>query len=138
MAFDLPYLVPATATIFALLLFLYILLRNPTSSRKEPPKALGGWPIIGHLLVLGGSQSPHVTLGNMADKYGPIFTMNIGVHKTIIVSSWELAKECFTTSDKALANRPKTVGAEIMSYNYAMFALGNYSPYWRHLRKIAQ
>ncbi|KAL5571724.1 hypothetical protein UlMin_021321 [Ulmus minor] len=133
MGLDLPSVLP----VFALLLFLYILLRKPKSSRKQPPKAGGGWPIIGHLLLLGGSQPPHITLGKMADKYGPIFTIQIGVHKTLIVSGWEMAKECFTTNDKAFANRPKSVAIEIMGYNYAMFGFGPYGSYWRHLRKIA-
>ena len=57
----------------------------------------------------------------MANKYGPIFTIWLGVHRTIVVSSWEIAKECFTTNDKAFANRPKALGLELLGYNYAMF-----------------
>ncbi|KAL5558130.1 hypothetical protein UlMin_034343 [Ulmus minor] len=128
---------PSVLLVFVILLFLYVLLRKPKSSRKQPPEAGGGWPIIGHLLLLGGSQPPHTTLGKMANKYGPIFTIQIGVHKTLIVSGWEMAKECFTTNDKAFATRPKSVAIEIMGYNYAMFGFAPYGSYWRHLRKIA-
>ncbi|PON70144.1 Cytochrome P450, E-class, group I [Parasponia andersonii] len=73
----------------------------------------------------------------MADKYGPIFTIRMGVHKALIVSSWETAKECFTTNDKVFANRPKAVALEHMAYNYAMFGCNPYGPYWRQVRKIA-
>ncbi|KAL5547149.1 hypothetical protein UlMin_006836 [Ulmus minor] len=137
MAFDLPSVVPASATIFTLLLFLYILLWKPRVSRKLPPEAGGAWPIIGHLPLLGGSQPAHIILGNLADKYGPIFTIKIGVHRNLIVSSWKMAKECFTTNDKAFASRPKALASEILSYNYANFGIGPYSPYWRHIKKIA-
>ncbi|KAJ1389370.1 Cytochrome P450 superfamily, partial [Sesbania bispinosa] len=45
--------------------------------------------------------------------------------------------ECFTTNDKALASRPKTVAAKHMGYNYAVFGFAPYSPFWREMRKIA-
>ena len=84
-------------TIFGLLLFLYALSSSirRRGHKKAPPEAGGAWPLIGHLHLVGGSQPPHVTLGNMADKYGPIFTIRLGVHKTLVVNSSEMAKECF-------------------------------------------
>ncbi|PHT27140.1 Cytochrome 82A3 [Capsicum baccatum] len=33
-------------------------------------------------------------------------------------------------------NRPKSIASEILGYNYAMFGLGPYGPYWRKIRKI--
>ncbi|GMN22093.1 hypothetical protein TIFTF001_040179 [Ficus carica] len=141
MAFNLPYVVNPAATailttVLAVLLFLYYLFRKPKTSLRPPPEAGGAWPVIGHLHLLAGSQPPHITLANMADKYGPIFTIRMGVHRALIVSSWEIAKECFTTNDKAFANRPKAVALEHMAYNYAMFGFSPYGPYWRQLRKI--
>ena len=117
----------------------YILWKpRPSSSQKlQPPEAGGAWPIIGHLRLLGGPQPPHITLGKLADKYGSIFTIRIGVQRAIVVSGSEIAKECFTTNDKAFANRPKAVASEHMAYNYAMFVFSSYGPYWRQLRRIA-
>ncbi|MED6127440.1 hypothetical protein PIB30_088158 [Stylosanthes scabra] len=106
-------------------------------ARKEPPEAGGAWPLIGHLHLLGGPQPPHVTLGNMADKYGPIFTIRIGGRKNLIVSNSELTKECFTVNDIAFAGRPKTVAFEVLGYDYAIFSLNSYGSYWRDLRKTA-
>ncbi|KAL5844998.1 hypothetical protein ACOSQ4_010956 [Xanthoceras sorbifolium] len=124
---------PATimAAIFASSLFVYCLLR--ILSRKTR----GAWPFLGHLPLLGGQQPPHVTLGDMADKYGPIFSIKMGVYRTIVVSNWEMAKECLTTNDKVFANRPKMLIAEVMGYNYAMVGFSPYGPYWRQVRKIA-
>ncbi|KAL6131487.1 hypothetical protein ACLB2K_069862 [Fragaria x ananassa] len=73
----------------------------------------------------------------MADKFGPLFTIKLGVHRALIVSSWEVAKECLTTNDKAFANRPKSLCAEILGYDYAMFGFSPYGPYWRQVRKMA-
>ncbi|XP_038717985.1 cytochrome P450 CYP82D47-like [Tripterygium wilfordii] len=128
--------------IFAVLL-LFICLRiltnvlKPKKSKTSPPQASGAWPLIGHLLHLRGPQAPHITLGKMADKYGPIFKIKLGVHPTLVISDSEVAKECLTTHDIALAGRPATVAMEIMGYNHAMFAFSPYGPYWRHMRKLA-
>ncbi|XP_040996032.1 cytochrome P450 CYP82D47-like [Juglans microcarpa x Juglans regia] len=130
-----------TASVFALLLFLFFLFskretKKTTPQRTLPPEAGGAWPIVGHLHLLARSNPAHITLGNMADKYGPIFTIRLGMHKAIVVSNSELAKECFTTNDKAFANRPKAVATELMGYNYATFGLSPYGPYWRQARRI--
>ncbi|KAL6126311.1 hypothetical protein ACLB2K_074362 [Fragaria x ananassa] len=130
---------PTTIIAFLLVLFsvvrISIYLQKNTAKNREPPKAAGAWPIFGHLPLLGGPQPPHMTLGNMADKYGPLFTIKLGVHRALVVSSWDVAKECLTTNDKAFADRPKALGPEIMGYN-AMFGFSPYGPYWRQVRKL--
>ncbi|XP_074282503.1 cytochrome P450 CYP82D47-like [Silene latifolia] len=72
----------------------------------------------------------------MADKYGPIFTINLGVHEAVVISSSEMAKECLLTNDKAASGRPKSIAIELMSYNYAIFGFSPYGSYWRTMRKI--
>ncbi|KAB1220503.1 Cytochrome P450 82C2 [Morella rubra] len=130
------------AIIFAFFLLLLLLIwmvrriQKPTDRRSLPPQAGGAWPMIGHLHLLGG-EPVHITLGKIADKCGPIFTIRLGVHQTLVVSSPEMAKDCLTTNDKAFANRPKGLAAELMAYDSAVFAFSPYGSYWRQLRKIA-
>ncbi|XP_034681205.1 cytochrome P450 CYP82H23-like [Vitis riparia] len=73
----------------------------------------------------------------MADKYGPIFCFHIGLRKTFLVSSWDAAKECFTTMDKAFDTRPRSLAGKLMGYDHAMFGFSPYGPYWREVRKLA-
>ncbi|KAK7410001.1 hypothetical protein VNO78_00458 [Psophocarpus tetragonolobus] len=129
---------------FGVLLFLFVLesiarrcRTRMAKTTKAPPEASGAWPLIGHLHLLSGSKAPHVTLGNMADKCGPIFTLRLGVHKTLVVSNWEMAKQCFTVNDKAFASRPKSVAFEVLGYNFSMIGFSPYGSYWRQVRKIA-
>nr|GFB11274.1 cytochrome P450 [Tanacetum cinerariifolium] len=75
-------------------------------------------------------------LGSMADKFGPIFTIKVGLHRVLVVSNSEMAKECLTTNDRVFASRPKSMAKELMGYNYAMFAFAPYGSYWREMRKI--
>ncbi|KAG8654707.1 cytochrome P450 CYP82D47 [Manihot esculenta] len=105
--------------------------------KKAAPEAGGAWPLIGHLHHLGGPQPPHIVLGNMADKYGPIFTIKMGMYRSLVVSNWEIAKECLTINDKAFANRPKILAMDLLGYDRAMFGFGSYGTYWRQTRKIA-
>ncbi|MCD7449608.1 hypothetical protein HAX54_000836 [Datura stramonium] len=125
------------ATSFLVLFFLH---KQAFSVRsRRVPEAGGAWPIIGHLHLLSGSKSdqlPHKILSRMAEKYGPIFGMKLGVHQVVVVSDPKIAKECFTTNDLALANRSKSMASEIIGYKEAMFGFSPYGPYWREIRKI--
>ena len=110
------FLLPQVNTSIALftlsLVLRYFLSKSITTKYKSPknsppPQAGGAWPIIGHLHQLRGSQLPHMTLAAMADKHGPIFTLRLRIHRAVVVSNSEIAKECFTTHDVAVSSRPK-------------------------------
>lgn len=122
--------------IIPLCLFLFGFSKFVHSKTKEAPIAEGAWPILGHLSLFSGTQSPHRVLGTLADKYGPLFTIKLGYKRALILNNWEMAKECFTTHDMVVSSRPKLVATKHLGYNGAMFGLGPYGPYWRQLRKI--
>lgn len=104
----------------------------------KAPEPTGAWPIIGHLHLLGGKeQLLYRTLGEMADRYGPAMSLRLGSSEAFVVSTFEVAKECFTVNDKALASRPMTAAAKHMGYNFAVFGFAPYSSFWREMRKIA-
>ncbi|XP_057443545.1 cytochrome P450 82A4-like [Lotus japonicus] len=120
-------------------LFLFLHYHFRPSNSKEPPLAAGAWPILGHLIPLFAANTqkpPHRTLGALADRYGPLFTIKLGTTRAVVLSNWEIAKECFTTNDIIVSARPKLVATQHMGYNGAMFGLSPYGPYWRELRKI--
>ncbi|KAK7410004.1 hypothetical protein VNO78_00461 [Psophocarpus tetragonolobus] len=117
--------------------YVFFMKRDRTGSGRKLPAAAGAWPLIGHIHLLGGSGQPYITLGALADKYGPIFSIRIGVHDAVVVSSWELAKECFTTLDAVVSSRPKFTAAKILTHNYASFAFAPYGDLWRQVHKIA-
>ncbi|KAK1422228.1 hypothetical protein QVD17_25195 [Tagetes erecta] len=124
--------------ILVIALLFHIFRKNKLNkpNHNPPPQAKGAWPIIGHLYLLAGSRLPQRVLGKMAETYGPIFTIKLGIHKVLVVSGGEVAKECFTTNDKVFATRPKSKVFEIMGYNYTMLGLAPYGDYWRDIRKI--
>uniref|UniRef100_A0A2P2NZH0 Uncharacterized protein MANES_12G048600 n=1 Tax=Rhizophora mucronata TaxID=61149 RepID=A0A2P2NZH0_RHIMU len=111
--------------------------RHKSKGRSFAPEAAGGWPIIGHLHLLSGPKTLAQTMSAMAEKHGPIFTLWLGVHRTVVISSYEAMKECFTTSDKVFASRPPSSQAKYVGYNNANFGFAPYGAYWRDMRKLA-
>ncbi|KAL2335604.1 hypothetical protein Fmac_016817 [Flemingia macrophylla] len=137
MEFALDYLNATVIGLLSLILF-YLILYHPFKivHNKVAPMVTGAWPILGHLPLLIGSQTPHRALGALADKYGPIFTIKLGVKEALVISNWKIAKECFTTNDMVVSSRPKLVAVEHLSYNQAVFGIAPYGAYWREIRKV--
>ncbi|XVE78136.1 hypothetical protein DITRI_Ditri13aG0119700 [Diplodiscus trichospermus] len=73
----------------------------------------------------------------MADKYGPVFTIRLGMRRTLVVSSHEAVKECFTTNDRIFATRPRTNVGTYLIYDSAGIGVAPYGAYWREMLKLA-
>ncbi|OMO84153.1 Cytochrome P450 [Corchorus olitorius] len=139
----LQYLITIFFTLLALLSCIFFFQSkkqsNHTPGKRScpPPQAGGALPVIGHMHLLGGQQLTHKTLGAMADKYGPVFTIRLGSHSVLVVNSWDMARECFTVHDKVFSTRPGIAASKLLGYDFAMFGFAPYGPYWREIRKIA-
>ncbi|KAL3734079.1 hypothetical protein ACJRO7_023433 [Eucalyptus globulus] len=120
-----------------LILSTHVWLKSSSSRELEtPPQFAGPWPVTGQMPVLAKSHLPHRTFASMVDEYGPIFTIRLGLSPAAVVSSSEIAKECFTKHDLALMSRPQLLAPDVMGYNHAFLALAPYGSYWREVRKI--
>ena len=129
----------AFGILFTILCLSLVMAKSKFRKKKgtPPPEAAGAWPLIGHLHLIEANKLLHKTLGAMADKYGPAFSIRLGVQQALVVSSWEVAKECFTANDKVFSSRPQSLALKIMAYDHAVLGVAPYGPYWRNLRKLA-
>ncbi|XP_021749306.1 cytochrome P450 CYP82D47-like [Chenopodium quinoa] len=136
--FRLPFQISAEATsLLAFLLFFYCLIRRikKTNTSRKPPQPSNSWPLIGHLHLLRGL--PHIALGNLADKYGPLFMIKLGTRQALVVSTAEMAKKFLGgNNDKVFLNRPQKIFVEHLAYKGAMLGFSQYGQYWREIRKI--
>ncbi|XP_057470771.1 cytochrome P450 CYP82D47-like [Actinidia eriantha] len=139
---DLILLAQKIGTILLALVLLHYLWRlitnnnSPSTKGVQAPQPNGAWPIIGHLPLLGGSTPVFRALAALADKYGPIFRIQLGMHHAIVVSSKEAIKDCFATNDVVFMTRPESATMKYMGYDGAFFALGPSGLYWHKMRKI--
>ncbi|KAL8225030.1 hypothetical protein R6Q57_017587 [Mikania cordata] len=120
-----------------------LIFRHKTSNKKSErikpaaaPEPSGALPFVGHLHHLHGPEPVARILGKMADHYESIFSLRLGSQRAIVVSSWQMVKECFTTNDRNFATRPNMAVSRYMGYNSAVFALAPSGPYWREIRKL--
>lgn len=121
----------------AFLLTVWLLRRSSRASKaKLPPEAAGKWPLLGHLHLLAGPKLPHEALCELADKYGPVFRIRVGVHPALVVCSHEAAKECFTVHDVTVSSRPKLMSGKLLGYNFANFGSAPYGAFWSEMRKV--
>ncbi|KAI3996531.1 hypothetical protein MKX01_029266 [Papaver californicum] len=111
--------------------------KSNKTQKQEAPEAPGGRPIMGHLHLFDEMDSMHRKLGSMADIYGPAFTVRLGSHKTLVVSNWELVKECFTTNDICFSNHPAILSVKLLFYDVVSVGYAPYGAYWRELRKFS-
>ncbi|KAF8019133.1 hypothetical protein BT93_H3880 [Corymbia citriodora subsp. variegata] len=139
---DIPHEMHVALALVFSFLALYILHKLVKSNNKEAtgsrtPELPGAWPLVGHLHLLWGPRPAFRKLGAIADMLGPVFSLRLGVHRVVVLSSWEAARECLTTNDSALASRPDIAAGRHMGYNNALLGLAPYGPYLRLIRKTA-
>ncbi|KAE8791114.1 Cytochrome P450 76C4 [Hordeum vulgare] len=131
------------ACIVAVITLLVVhILHKHNRKRVSPPWPPGpaGHPILGNLLYVIGPlrNNPHSALASLAQTYGPILSLRLGLTRTIVVvSSAAAAHEALAKNDAALASRlvPDTVRA--MSYGAtSMVFLPSSNPLWKQDRTI--
>lgn len=131
----------ATVGLVAFLLFYSLCSSRPNNhdyeKKIQAPKPDGAWPILGHLPLIAGTDTAFRILADMADKYGPVFRIQLGLHNALVVSSKEAVMQIFTTNDANFLTRPKSLALKYMGYNGALFALAPYGPLWREMRKTS-
>ncbi|MED6207472.1 hypothetical protein PIB30_036147 [Stylosanthes scabra] len=110
-----------------------------TSKKTKPNLPPGPWtlPIIGSIHHFIGNSLPHRCMRDLARKYGPLMHLKLGETSVMVVSSPEVAKEVFKKYDVNFSERPKHLGADILTYGSTNIATSQYGGYWKQLRKIA-
>ncbi|KAK4793986.1 hypothetical protein SAY86_011980 [Trapa natans] len=103
--------------------------------RNLPPSPSASLPIIGHLHLL--KRPLHRALAGLSARHGPILSLRFGSRPVILVSSPDLAEECFTKNDVVFANRPRLLAGKHLGYDYTTLVWSSYGSHWRNLRRIA-
>ncbi|ESQ38234.1 hypothetical protein EUTSA_v10029398mg [Eutrema salsugineum] len=102
----------------------------------QPPLPPGprGVPIVGNLMFL--DPELHTYFTTIAQKYGPIFKLNLGSKLTVVVSSPSLAQEILKDQDINFSNRDVPLTGRAATYGGIDIVWLPYGAEWRRLRKV--
>ncbi|KAL1368880.1 cytochrome P450 83B1 [Arachis hypogaea] len=124
--------------IIPMFLFLIFQFYRTFKNNNNPsfPPGPRGLPLIGNLHQLDNTIL-HLQLSQLFKKYGPIFSLQLGLRPAIIISSSKLAKEVLKNHDHEFCGRPRLLGQQKLSYNGLDIAFSSCGDYWREVRKIS-
>ncbi|XP_053236386.1 cytochrome P450 2K6-like isoform X2 [Podarcis raffonei] len=94
--------------LFLFILMVYLVLKlgtfwNKSSQNLPPgPRPL---PLIGNLHIMD-LQRPHRTMLKWSKQYGPVFSIQMGPQKTVVLTGYETVKEALVNQADAFADRP--------------------------------
>ncbi|TVU36456.1 hypothetical protein EJB05_18391, partial [Eragrostis curvula] len=125
----------ATATFLLIFLFHHLLMGRK-KKQHLPPGPRFAFPVLGHLPFL--KKPLQTSFAGLAARYGPVFHLRLASSDAVVVSSAELAKECFSGDrDVTLANRPQLPSLREASFDFTVMSLTNYGAHWRNMRRVA-
>ncbi|XP_028777204.1 cytochrome P450 81E8-like [Neltuma alba] len=101
---------------------------------KNIPPGPPSLPIIGNLHQL--KKPLHHAFHRISQRYGQIISLWFGSRLVVVVSSPSAVQECFSKNDIVLANRPRFLVGEYISYNCTTLVFSPYGDHWRNLRRI--
>ncbi|KAM2000512.1 hypothetical protein COP2_007796 [Malus domestica] len=104
------------------------------SKNKMLPPGPRGFPIFGSLHLLG--KFPTMDLRQLAQKYGDIMYLRLGLQHTVVVSSARAAELFLKTHDLNFASRPPNEGAKHLIFGQKSLSFAEYGSYWTNMRKI--
>ncbi|KAI3703414.1 hypothetical protein L1987_73467 [Smallanthus sonchifolius] len=119
--------------VLALLLLKWSVLFTHNGRTRFPPGPYG-LPVFGYLPFL--SHNLHERFTEMAYKYSPIFSLNLGSKFHVVVNSMDLAKVVARELDQTFANRSPTVTALTITYGALDITFSNNNAHWRNMRKL--
>ncbi|KAL6616400.1 hypothetical protein ACP70R_038670 [Stipagrostis hirtigluma subsp. patula] len=121
---------------FVLIILLHHLLMRRKKQQRLPPGPRFAVPILGHLPFL--KKPLQTSLGALAARHGPVLHLRLGRRDAVVISSAEVAKECFSGErDVALANRPHLPSFKEVTFDYSVLTIANYGAHWRTMRRVA-
>ncbi|NXA13396.1 CP2K1 protein, partial [Sapayoa aenigma] len=119
-----------------ILAFLYVLKIGGfwnNKQRKNFPPGPRALPIIGNLHLFD-LKRPYRTYLQLSKEYGPVFSVQMGQTKVVVISGYETVKEALVNQADAFAERPKIpIFEDLAKGNGVIFAHGEN---WKVMRRF--
>ncbi|XP_020237784.1 ent-kaurene oxidase, chloroplastic [Cajanus cajan] len=129
-----PFAVSAVLGVLSLFFFLFLSLRGLKHSTLPTVPAVPGLPVIGNLLQLK-EKKPYKTFKQLAEKYGPIYSIRTGAFTVIVLNSVQLAKEAMVTRFSSMSNRQLSTALKVLTFDKCMVAISDYNDFHKMIKK---
>ena len=99
-----------------------------------------GIPVFGNMLSLGRS-APHISLTNLAKKFGNIFQIRLGSRPVLVLNGYDTIHKALVKQPVVFAGRPKLFTFQLlhsMSPNNTSMSFSSYDDRWKLHRKLAE
>ncbi|KAJ0594531.1 putative cytochrome P450 [Helianthus annuus] len=120
-----------TISVLALVFLWYKCMLLYTTSLPPGPYGL---PVVGYLPFLGSNL--HERFTEMAHKYDPIFSLQLGRKLYVVVNSTDLVKVVARDQDQTFANRNTPIVASVITYGGSDIGFAHSKTHWRNMRKL--
>ncbi|XP_057457719.1 ent-kaurene oxidase-like [Lotus japonicus] len=122
-----------TLALGVVLLFLVFWFTHKRSKLPSVP-TVPGLPVIGNLLQLK-EKKPYKTFTQMAEKYGPIYSIRTGASTLIVLNSVQLAKEAMVTRYSSISSRKLSSALQTLTSNKCLVAMSDYNEFHKMVKK---
>ncbi|XP_070398849.1 cytochrome P450 2K1 [Nothobranchius furzeri] len=129
------YQSPTSASLFGLVVALLVLhlLFSSFSSHGEPPGPRG-LPLIGNLFQVDLKRLDQ-SLFNLSKKYGPVFQVNFGPQKVVVLAGYRTVKHAMVNHAEEFGNRDITPIFRDWTHGHGIIFSNGDS--WREMRRFA-
>ncbi|XP_077356244.1 cytochrome P450 17A2 [Festucalex cinctus] len=93
-------------------------------------------PLVGSLPWMTGTAPPYLLFMQLGRKYGPLFELYLGPHRTVVVNSHDHAREVLLQRGRDFAGRPSMVTTDLLTRGGKDIAFSDYSPLWKLHRRL--
>ncbi|XP_077444399.1 cytochrome P450 17A2 isoform X2 [Stigmatopora argus] len=93
-------------------------------------------PVVGSLPWLGGHMPPHLLFTQLGARYGPLFDIYLGPHRTVVVNDHVHAREVLLQRGRDFAGRPSMATTDLLTRDGKDIAFADYSPLWKLHRRL--
>ncbi|XP_056419958.1 cytochrome P450 2C14-like [Hyla sarda] len=126
-------LVTVLLSIVVILYLANVFKNQKHGNSKSLPPGPTPLPIIGNFLTIDLSK-PHITLMKLAKKYGPVYSIHMGMTKTVVLCGFEAIKEALINHAEVFSDRPVIPSnAKLSGNNGVVFSNGEN---WKVMRRF--
>ncbi|XP_061098643.1 cytochrome P450 2F5-like [Conger conger] len=123
-----------TAVLFIILSFIILIsILNHKQTNKKFPPGPRPLPLVGNVFILDRKR-PFKTLMELKEKYGSVFSIQLGLRKMVVLTGYETVKEALVLKADQFAERPDIpIFKKITKGNGIIFGHGDS---WKTIRKF--